>query len=314
MSATDVGTLFLDTSLRIKRFTPRIADLFNITALDEGRYITDFTNRLDYPNFTDDAKGVLRDLGIVAREVASNGRWYLTRLRPYRTEDDRIEGVVCTFVDVTERMQVEQALKNSESRLRLLLGELSHRVKNTLTVVQSMARQSFREKVPREEALRRFSDRLGALSTAHDLLVASDWSGANLHDLVRRQLTSFLGGRLERIHIEGPEIVLPPDEATRLGLILHELGTNAIKYGSLSVPQGTVKLKWGLRHIKGQEHLEFNWLEHGGPPPKADAKPGFGAFLIEKGLPGAEVKRQLKNAGLECTILFPMPPPETKKD
>jgi two-component system CheB/CheR fusion protein len=96
MAVTDAGTLFLDSQLHIKRFTPRITELFNIKGPDEGRSITDFAHRLEYPNFTADAQIILRDLKIIEREVASNGSWYLTRLRPYRTLDGRIEGVVCT--------------------------------------------------------------------------------------------------------------------------------------------------------------------------------------------------------------------------
>ena len=105
MASTDVGTLFLDSQLRIKRFTPRISELFNIEAADEGRSITEFTHRLDYPDFTEDAQSVLKNLSVIEREIASDGRWFLTRFRPYRTVDDRIEGVVCTFVDITERVK-----------------------------------------------------------------------------------------------------------------------------------------------------------------------------------------------------------------
>ena len=121
MAATDVGTLFLDRELHIKRFTPAISGLFSIKAPDEGRSIADFTHRLDYPDFTGDAQAVLRDLKVIEREIASNGNWYLARLRPYRTTEDRIEGVVCTFVDITSRLKTEEALKASEARLRLLL-------------------------------------------------------------------------------------------------------------------------------------------------------------------------------------------------
>ncbi len=120
MTATDVGTLFLDAQLRIKRLTPRVADLFNITASDEGRSITDFTHQLDYQSLPADAQSVLKSLVPIEREVQSRaGTWFLMRLRPYRTLDDKIEGVVATFVDVTERRRAEEALRVSERRLRL---------------------------------------------------------------------------------------------------------------------------------------------------------------------------------------------------
>ena len=101
MGATDVGILFLDSQLRINRFTPRITELFNIAAGDEGRSITDFTHRLEYDDLAADARKVLRDLSSTEREVRSkDGSWYLTRLRPYRTVEDKIDGVVVTFVDI----------------------------------------------------------------------------------------------------------------------------------------------------------------------------------------------------------------------
>ncbi len=119
MAATDVGILFLDTQLRINRFTPRIAELFNIAPGDEGRSITDFTHSLDYDGLADDARTVLRDLASIEREVRSRtGGWYLMRLRPYRTVEDRIDGVVVTFVDIGERRRAEDALRDSEARMR----------------------------------------------------------------------------------------------------------------------------------------------------------------------------------------------------
>ncbi len=116
MDATDVDTLFLDAQLRINRFTPRTAKLFNIAPGDEGRSITDFTHRLDYDDLAGDARKVLRDLASTEREVrGKDGGWYLTRLRPYRTVENKIDGVVMTFVDIGERRRIEDALRVSES-------------------------------------------------------------------------------------------------------------------------------------------------------------------------------------------------------
>ncbi len=122
MAATDVGILFVDAQLRIKRFTPLIAELFNIAAGDEGRSITDFTNSLDYDDLVKDARAVLRDLASNEREVRSrNGKWYLLRMRPYRTVEDKIDGVVVTFVDIGERLRAEDALRDGEARMRAII-------------------------------------------------------------------------------------------------------------------------------------------------------------------------------------------------
>ena len=112
LAATDFGTLFLDSGLNIKRFTEPVRDLFSITASDEGRPITDFAHQLEYDDLIKDARLVIADLTPVRREIRSrNGRWYDLRMRPYRTVDDKIDGVVITFVDITERKMMEERLK-----------------------------------------------------------------------------------------------------------------------------------------------------------------------------------------------------------
>ncbi len=304
MASTDVGTLFLDNELRIKLFTPRIAELFNIQPTDDGRPITDFTHKLDYQNFTKDAQGVLKDLAVVERQIWSDGKWYLTRIRPYRTVDDHIEGVVCTFVDVTERVKTEEVLKANEAHLRLLLSELSHRVKNTLAVVQAMARLSFAEDVSRVEALEAFTSRLRALAAAHDLLVKSDWRGANLRELAEKQLAPY-AAEDRRVALDGPDISLPAELATPLSLVLHELSANALKYGALSTKTGTLRLDWGFKPDGSGSHFEFRWREAGGPAVRPPRKEGFGSYLIQNGLPEAKVALEYAPDGLNYTVIMP---------
>jgi two-component system CheB/CheR fusion protein len=119
LDATDIGTLFLDSSLRIKRFTDRVTELFSITPRDEGRPITDFAHKLEYDDLIKDARSVLAELTPVRREVRNrNGQWYDVRVRPYRTLDNKIDGIVITFVDISERLQADEALRVSEQRLK----------------------------------------------------------------------------------------------------------------------------------------------------------------------------------------------------
>lgn len=425
MAATDVGTLFLDQSLRIKRFTPRISDLFSVTTSDEGRPITNFTHQLDYDGLAADARAVLRNLTAIEREVKSRTeQWFLMRVRPYRTLDDRIDGVVVTFVDITERLRIEQALRESEERLRqemrlvelsqtpifvwdldegilqwnrgseqlygypreqavgrkkgellktqvpdssfealvqtlaesgrwsgeliqttrdgrqvtveaelelntvgsrrlvlestrditerktferrqaLMVAELSHRVKNTLAVVQSVAAQTIRRAGSPEEFMERFEGRLLALAAAHRLLI-DPWLGADLEALARDQM----GGQGEERArtVNGPSISLAPDIAVPLGLVLHELGTNAVKYGAWSVEGGSVDLNWTLVQRQDRRALRLVWTENGGPAVKEPERSGFGSVLISRGVPNARARSEFKPEGLVCTIDIPLP-------
>ena len=199
---------------------------------------------------------VISKAQIVEREIRCDGSRYLTRLLPYRTVDCGIEGVVCTFVDITARFKNEEALKASEARLRLLLSELSHRVKNTLAVVQSLARQSFRGDVSREQGLTNFSNRLRALAEAHNVLANSEWRGADLRELAARQLAAYAKADGKAVILEGPAVSIPPDIANPLALVLHELATNALKYGALSSPAGVLRLEWGF--VQGRRAGRFN--------------------------------------------------------
>jgi len=301
MAATDFGTLFLDSSLRIKRFTQQVTELFSITPADEGRPIADFAHRLVYDGLVADARKVLNNLAPIKHEIHSrDDRWYDVRLRPYRTVDDKIDGVVLTFVDMTER-------KAMETQQRLLLRELTHRVKNTLTVVQSIAHQTRRFSKSYEEFTDRLDGRLAALAAAHTLLVDSDWKGADLASLAQRQLEPHIGGKSDRIKITGEPMFLPSDLATPFALVFHELATNAAKYGSYSRRTGTVDLGWKVSKRDGHALLTVTWRERGGPKTAEPKTKGFGSELIERAIPNAKVKREFARDGVTCTIEVPMP-------
>jgi two-component system CheB/CheR fusion protein len=428
MAATEFGTLFLDSGLRIKRFTQQVTELFSITPNDEGRPIADFAHRLEYENLVKDAQTVLTDLTPIRHEIRSRSdRWYDVRLRPYRTVDDKIDGVVLTFVDMTERRNVEQALRDSDRMLRqqkqlvdlardpifiwdfngtilewnrgseelygysreeavgtrkdrllettvpgssfaelrvklldvgswdgelkhktkggreltvessiiletiegrqlalestrditerkgweeqqkLLLGELTHRVKNTLAIVQAIAHQTQRFSRSNEDFVERFDGRLSALARAHAILTQSEWKGVDLAALARQQLEPHISDNSQRLRVAGEPVFLPANLATPFGLVFHELATNAVKYGALSTPSGIVDLSWTLRTRNGERLLTVVWRESGGPPSRRPETVGFGTALIEKGIPDATVNRDFGPHGMVCTIELTLP-------
>ncbi|MBO1076001.1 PAS domain S-box protein [Roseomonas marmotae] len=205
--------------------------------------------------------------------------------------------------------------KAAEARQMLLLGELNHRVKNTLATVHSLAMQTARTTGVDSEALQRFlSDfqaRLMALSRGHDLLTARTWRGATLEDAARAALAPWHampdhGEGEERLRLSGPAVWLAPKQALGLALALHELATNAAKHGALSRPDGHIHVAW---HEEDDGMVELRWLEEGGPPVQAPKRRGFGTRMLERGLPaelgpGSAVVLNYAEAGFSATIRF----------
>jgi len=305
MAATDFGTLFLDSRLRIKRFTARVTELFSITPADEGRPITDFAHQLDYDGLTNDARALLADLTPIQREVQSRGgRWYDVRMRPYRTVDDKIDGVVITFVDITVQKQTTE-------RMDLMVGELQHRTRNLLAVVQSIATQTIERSASLGEFGGAFRERPSALSRVQSLLSRSDSGGVSFGALVRQELEALGGG--ERVMLDGPEVVLPLGTIQTLALALHELATNARKYGALATEHGNLSVRWEVRSsAEGQRTLLIKWSEDGttntdGMVDRPEG--GYGRVLIEKALPyslQAKTTFKLGDSKLRCTIELPL--------
>jgi PAS domain S-box-containing protein len=221
-------------------------------------------------------------------------------LAPLRDGDGRLTGYVAVAHDITER-------KAGEKIRQLLLGELNHRVKNALAMVQSIASQTLRRARSLDEFGPSFSGRLSALSTAHDILTATAWRGATLGSLVRDQL-ELGGASSERYTCDGPEVWLAPQPAVRLALILHELGTNARKYGALSVPEGRVKLEWAIGEAEPTPVISLSWREVDGPPVSPPSRRGFGSLLIEQSLraDGGCADMRFEPAGLLCEVRVPL--------
>jgi two-component sensor histidine kinase len=162
----------------------------------------------------------------------------------------------------------------------LLVEELNHRVKNTLAILQSIAVQTFRSASRSERE--KFEGRLGALAEAHNLLSTEKWQGSELNDVVGRVLQPYLLNNPERIKMFGPRVPLSPRIAVVLSMILHEIATNAAKYGALSNETGTVTLDWEVTSENARPKLRLIWTEAGGPPVTAPVQRGFGSRLIER--------------------------------
>lgn len=199
--------------------------------------------------------------------------------------------------DVTEQRRWEEAQ-------RWLIGELNHRVKNMLSIVQSTARQTQRTTDSVEAFADAFEKRLRAVAGAHSMLTRRNWSGAELGELAKDALSSFSATNAGQVRIDGPKVDLTADVTISFAMALHELATNAVKYGALSVPEGHVDVVW---QITDENRVAFRWTEHGGPPVTPPTRRGFGSRLIKDGIAmelGGDVTLDFDVDGLKCTVEF----------
>ena len=208
-------------------------------------------------------------------------------------------GAVLVVHDMTER-------KRADEQQKLLLNELNHRVKNTLATVQSLAMQTLRTAPSAEAFQDAFLARLMALSATHNLLTQTAWERTSLHDVVEVELAPYGGGEPGRVQAQGDPILLPPRVALALGMVLHELATNAAKYGALSRPEGRVELKWDVV-AQGQaaSQLTITWTERNGPQITVPARRGFGSRLIEQTIRlelDGEIRFDFDPLGLRCRM------------
>ena len=221
---------------------------------------------------------------------------------PIRDSSGRVTGASKVARDVTER-------KEAEKLQRLLVDELNHRVKNTLATVQAIASHSLRRARNSEDFVSSFTGRVQALARAHHLLTERTWRGADVADLAREQVVL---GVVEsnRVAFSGPALLLDPQSALHLALVLHELATNARKYGALSVPQGQLSVSWSMLANKGRM-LVLQWSERGGPAVAAPSSVGFGTSLIQQALDahGGSASIQYAAEGVTCEIKLPLAEP-----
>jgi len=203
--------------------------------------------------------------------------------------------------ELAQRRRIEQ-------QQTLLLGELNHRVKNTLAIVQSIATQTLRHSDSAEAFRTGFEARVMALAEAHNLLTESNWGGASLKDIAERVLTPYSDEQNRRFDLPGQDVQVGPKAAVSLVMAFHELATNAAKYGALARPEGSLRVDWNVLNDADPPRLYIRWEEAGGPPVKAPARQGFGSRLI-RGLAqesSGEVRLDFARSGLVCTIDIPL--------
>lgn len=243
-------------------------------------------------------KGVFEIEHRVRRPDGTLG-WTLSRAIPLLDERGEVVEWFGTATDITQR-------KTAEEHLRLMVNELNHRVKNSLATVQGIATQTLRRGDIPTDVREALTQRLLALASAHDVLTDERWRGADVTDLVEAAAapyTGFDGGR--PIVVTGPQLYVPPRIAIALALALHELATNAAKYGALSTPGGKVHVDWSVTREAGGRLLRLNWREQGGPPVHPPTKSGFGTRLIQRGLSGelgGKVIMEFRPEGLCCSM------------
>jgi two-component sensor histidine kinase len=248
-----------------------------------------------------------QDLDVEYRVNRPDGEtvWLLVRGRAEYGADGQPVRSMGVSLDITQR-------KRAEERQNALIAELNHRVKNTLSSVQSIALQTSIAAPSPRDFVAAFDGRIQALVAAHDLLTANAWQGAGLADVIRRTLAPFAARNVgHRLEVSGPPIRLGPEAAVTFHMAFHELATNAAKYGALSIPGGSVAVAWTVDRTADPPMIEIGWTEQGGPPVAPPTRRGFGSNLLQAGLArefGGKVDLRFEPDGLVCEMTFASSP------
>jgi PAS domain S-box-containing protein len=225
--------------------------------------------------------------------------------------DGELVGMYGVVQDIHERKLASERLQGeieererAQQRQLLLIHELNHRVKNILAMVQAIAAQTLTNAASPEAAQQALDQRLLALARAHDVLTRESWHGAELTDIIAGTVAALEANPGQRVHTSGPPVRLEPKAAVTLAMVLHELTTNAVKYGALSTEEGWVNLAWTAGRAKGGLRLTLTWAERGGPTVKPPRRRGFGARLIARSLAAEQGSAELIYApeGVQCRM------------
>ena len=221
---------------------------------------------------------------------------------PVLGADGEVEAIAGSTRDVTERRQ-------HESHLQLLVNELNHRVKNTLSTVQSLVRQTLGNADDLDDGSVRIESRLLALSRAHDVLTRENWHSADVQDIVAGAVAPYESAPGARFTVSGPPCRMNPKRALALAMALHELATNAVKYGALSRDAGEVHITWDCTHAQAGAAMRFTWRESGGPAVETPTRHGFGSRLLQRGLRsdhGGDVELDYAPGGVVFSATAPL--------
>lgn len=234
-------------------------------------------------------------------------RTYLVSKTPMRDERGRVTGLVCVGSDISDR-------KRSEERQTLMVRELHHRVKNSLATVQAIANATARTATDIAAFREAFNARIISLARTHTLLTENAWGVIPLRDLLEAELSPYEtapepAGETPRVRLDGPDVALPSDVALSIGMAVHELTTNAVKYGALSTPAGRLAVAWSVVTRDGRRGLSFTWTESHGPPVSPPKRQGFGTRLLRHMLGGqfnSDVDMRFDPEGLVFTLSVPL--------
>lgn len=226
---------------------------------------------------------------------------YLAMLRDIESENDQLRQLLI-------QAGVEAHAHAAAAKLQtVLIGELHHRVKNMLAIASAIASQSLRSATSIDAAEKTIANRLSALGMAHDLLIRESWTGAGCRTLIENAILAFQTEGLAQFTITGENIAVSSGPAVGLSMVIHELCTNALKYGALSVPDGRISISWSVD--EKAERFNLEWRESGGPPVTGPKERSFGSRFIEQALPGqlqGEARLLFEPSGLICHVNIPI--------
>ena len=303
--STHIAIIFLDKELRIRSFTPAIRGVFHLLPSDQGRPLLDIASSLPIDTLRKDLGDVLRSGEPIESRIstADGSAHYLVRVQPYKQGNGKVDGITVAFIDVT-------TLAEFEAHQETLIEELNHRVRNMLTVVVVLAKQTIRGHSDPQAFRRAFIPRIEALAKTYQLVSRERWKTVLLAELIRESVGALCPVP-DCIDTTGPAVMATPKAALALGLVLAELATNAVKYGALARPEGRVEVSWRLHRNPNRTWLVLRWHEKGGPPVEPPKNESFGSTLIRRqikyDLDGRTALRFARD-GLQALFKLPFEP------